>query len=208
MGKLYSTGLTSVILIVSLLLIGVTVADIISGDTTGTLSDQQLEQITEETIEELSSYILIKDQIGKYNEIDGILKIEKIALWITPLVTQVIDVSQLTIQINDGENVLFLKYTNNSENLESFSLFENIIWNKLNGTNFGFISIIDMDDSLVNYHTLNDCSDNAYVVFRLPASVSFQKHDKIVITLFPSTGITRSIELKAPLPIKSVVIFD
>ena len=208
MGKLYTTGLTSMILIVSLFLIGITVADIISGDPTGTISNQQLDQMAEETIEELSSYILIKDQIGKYNETNGELKIEKIALWITPLVTQVIDVSQLTIQILDGENVLFLRYTNNSENLGHYSLFENKIWENLNGTNFGFISIIDMDDSLVNYHILNDCSDNAYVVFRLPETISFNKHDKIIVTLFPSTGITRSIELKAPLPIKSVVLFD
>ena len=208
MGKLFTTGLTSVILIVSLFLIGITVADVISGDTTDSISDQQLEQMTEEAIDELSSYILIKDQIGKYIDICGELKIEKIALWITPLVTQNIDVSQLTIQINDGNSVVLLKFGNNSENLGSNSIFDNIVWNDLNGSNFGFISIIDMDKSLVDYNTLNDCSDNAYVVFKLPDSISFKKHDKIVVTLFPSTGITRSIELKAPLPIKSVVSFD
>jgi archaellin len=208
MGKLFTAGLTSVILIVSLFLIGITVADVISGDTTDSISDQQLEQITEEAIDELSSYILIKDQIGKYIDINGELKIEKIALWITPLVTQNIDVSQLTIQINDGNSVVLLKFGNNSENLGSNSIFDNIVWNDLNGSNFGFISIIDMDKSLVDYNTLNDCSDNAYVVFKLPESISFKKHDKIVVTLFPSTGITRSIELKAPLPIKSVVSFD
>jgi archaellin len=208
MGKLYTTGLTSVILIVSLFLIGITVADLISGDPNGGTSEQQLEQMTEETIEELSSYILVKDQLGKYNKLNGELKIEKIALWVTPLVSQLIDVSQLTIQINDGESIQFLKYTNKSENLGTNSLFENIIWNRLNGSNFGFISVIDMDDSLVNFHTLNDCSDNAYVVFSLPDSISFKKHNKLIVTLFPSTGITRSIELKAPLPIKSVVTFD
>ena len=208
MGKLFTTGLTSSILFISLFLIGITLADVISSDPTGSVSDQQLEQMTEETIDELSSYILIKDQIGKFKEINGNLRIEKIALWITPLVTQIIDVSQLTIQINNGESVLFLKYNNNSEELGKFSLFENKIWNNLNGSNFGFISIIDMDDSLVNYNTLNDCSDNAYLVFILPESISFKKHDKITVTLFPSTGITRIIELKAPLPINSVVKFD
>jgi len=208
MGKLFTTGLTSSILIISLFLIGITLADVISSDSTESMSENQLEQMTEETIEELTSYILIKDQIGKYKEINGNLIIEKIALWITPLVTQIIDVTQLTIQINDGESVLFLKYNNNSEELGKFSLFENKIWNNLNGSNFGFISIIDMDNSLVNYNTLNDCSDNAYVVFRLPESISLKKHDKILVTLFPSTGIKRTIELKAPLPINLVVSFD
>jgi archaellin len=208
MGKLITTGLTSSILLISLFLIGITVAQVISSETTGNISEQQIEQMTEETIEELSTYILIKDQIGKYKEINRELIIEKIALWITPLVTQDIDVSQLTIQLKTGDNVLFLKYSNKSVNLGPYSLFENTIWKILNGSNFGFISIIDLDKSLVDYDTFNDCSDNAYIVFRLPESIRLYKHEKLIVTLFPSTGITRTIELKAPLPIKSVVKFD
>jgi len=61
---------------------------------------------------------------------------------------------------------------------------------------------------LVNYDTFNDCSDNAYLVFKLPEEISFGKHEKLFITLFPSTGITRTITLKAPIPIKPVVTFE
>jgi len=208
MGKLFTTGLRSAILIVSLLLIGITVASVISSETTQNISEQDLEQMTEETIDEISTYILIKDQLGKYKKFDDEKRIEKIALWITPLVTQDIDVSQLTIQLNNGENVIFLVYSNKSVNLGPYSLFDNPIWNNMNGSNFGFISIIDTDESLVNYNTLNDCSDNAYLVFKLPEFITICKHEKIIVTLFPSTGITRTIELKAPLPIKSVVSFD
>ena len=208
MGKLFTTGLASSILIVSLLLIGITVADVITSETTGSISEQDIEQMTQETIEELSTYILIKDQIGKYREIDGELKIEKIALWITPLITQEIDVKQLTIKLNNGESVIFLTYSNNSVVLGKFSLFEHSIWDNINCSNFGFISIVDMDESLADYDSFNDCSDNAYVVFKLPESMTLSKHEKIIVTLFPSTGITRTIELKAPLPIKSVVTFD
>jgi len=208
MGKLFTTGLTGLVLIVSLFLIGVTVADVITSETTGSISEQELEQMTEETIEELSTYILIKDQLGKFIEIDGELKIEKIALWLSPLITQEIDVKQLTIQLNNGESVLFLAYSNNSVALGQYSLFENPIWNNINGSNFGFISIVDMDGSLANYDSFNDCSDNAYVVFKLPESMTLGKHEKITVTLFPSTGITRTVELKAPLPIKSVISFD
>lgn len=208
MGKLFTTGLASSILILSLLLIGITVAEVITSETTGSISEQDLEQMTQETIDELSTYILIKDQIGKYREIDGELKIEKIALWITPLITQEIDVTQLTIKLNNGESVIFLTYSNNSVALGRYSLFEHSIWNNINGSNFGFISIVDIDESLVNYDLFNDCSDNAYIVFKLPESMTLSKNEKIIITLFPSTGITRNIELKAPLPIKSVVTFD
>ena len=208
MGKLFTTGLTSAILIVSLLLISITVAEVITSETTGSISEQDLEQMTQETIDEISTYILIKDKIGKFREIDDDLKIEKIALWITPLITQEIDVKQLTIKLNNGESVIFLTYSNNSVALEQYSLFEHSIWNIINGSNFGFISIVDMDESLVYYDSFNDYSDNAYVVFRLPESMTLSKHEKIIITLFPSTGITRTIELKAPLPIKSIVTFD
>ena len=208
MGKLFTTGLASAILIVSLLLISITVAEVITSETTGSISEQDLEQMTQETIDEISTYILIKDKIGKFREIDDDLKIEKIALWITPLITQEIDVKQLTIKLNNGESVIFLTYSNNSVALEQYSLFEHSIWNIINGSNFGFISIVDMDESLVYYDSFNDYSDNAYVVFRLPESMTLSKHEKIIITLFPSTGITRTIELKAPLPIKSIVTFD
>ncbi len=208
MGKLFTTGLTSSILIVAILLIGMTVASVISSETTDSISEQDLEDITQETIDEISTYILIKDKIGKFMEVNGEQRIGKIALWITPLVSQEIDVSQLTIQLNNGENVLFLKYSNNSVDLGQYSLFEHIIWDNINGSNFGFVSIIDLDASLVNLDTFNDCSDNAYVVFRLPEFMALSKHEKIIVTLFPSTGITRVLELKAPLPIKSVVTFD
>ncbi|KYK30764.1 MAG: hypothetical protein AYK22_03070 [Thermoplasmatales archaeon SG8-52-3] len=208
MGKLLTTGLTSSILIVSLLLIGITVASVLTSETTDTISEQDIEQMTEETIDEISTYILIKDQIGKYSNINGEQRIEKIALWITPLVTQEIDISKLTIKLNNGDNVIFLKYSNNSLTLGSYSLFEHKIWENINGSNFGFISIIDMDESLVNFDILNDCSDNAYIVLKLPEYMTLSKHEKMIVTLFPSTGITRTIELKAPLPIKSIVSFD
>ncbi len=208
MGKLLTTGLTSLLLLIALMLIGITVASILTGQTAGNSSEKDLEQITEETIDEISTYLQIKDQKGKYREIDGEQKIDKIALWITPLFNQEIDLSQLTIQLNNGETVIFLVYDGNSVNLGPNSIFDHPIWNNMNGGNFGFISIVDMDKSLVSYDTFNDCSDNAYLVIKLPEFMTLSKHEKIIVTLFPSTGITRTIELKAPLPINSVVSFD
>ncbi len=208
MGKLLTTGLTSILLLIALIFIGITVASVITGQIIGSPSEQDLEKITEKTIDEISTYLLIKDQKGKFSEINGEQKIEKIALWITPLITQEIDISKLTIQLYNGENINFLKYAGKSDNLGSNSLFNHPIWNNINGDNFGFISIVDLDKSLINYETFNDCSDNAYLVFRLPELMTLSKHEKIIVTLFPSTGITRTIELKAPLPIKPVVSFE
>jgi archaellin len=208
MGKSIITGIIALILLTSLMLIGITVASIITGENTGTTTEENYDQMTEEVIDEISTYIQIKDQKGKYYEINGKQRIEKIALWISPLVTQEINVSQLTIQLNNGETVMFLMYNGNAENLESSSIFGHPIWNNMDGSNFGFISIIDLDGSLVDYNTINDCSDNAYVVFKLPSDMTMLKNEKLIVTLFPSTGITRTTILEAPLPIKTVVTFE
>ena len=190
------------------MLIGITVASVMNGENTGTTLEQDYNQIVDESIDEISTYILIKDQKGKYCEINGEQRINKIALWITPLVSQEIDISQLTIQLDNGESVIMLTYEGNVENFETSSLFGHPIWNNIKENNYGFISIIDLDDSLVNYDMFNDYSDNAYVVFRLPNDMAMLKNEKIKVTLFPSTGITRAIILKAPLPINSVVTFE
>jgi len=208
MGKSIITGIIALILLISLMLIGITVASVITGENTGATTEENYDQMTEEIIDEISTYIQIKDQKGKYSEINGERRIDKIALWISPLVSQVIDVSQLTIQLNNGETVMFLVYDGNAENLESNSIFSHPIWNNIDGSNFGFISIIDLDESLVDYDTINDCSDNAYAVFRLPNDMTMTKHEKLIVTLFPSTGITRTTILEAPLPIKPVVTFE
>lgn len=207
MGKSILTGITALILLISILMVGLAVASVLTDGTTGEYTEEDLEQMTNEVIDEITSYIQIKDQVGKYYKIDGQSKIEKIALWVSPLVSQEIDLSTLTIKLNDGESVKLLVY-NDSRTLESNSLFEHPIWSNLDGSSFGFISVIDKDGSIADYDTLNDCSDNAYIVFRLPSDMTMSEHEKLIVTLFPSTGITRTTILEAPLPIKSVVTFE
>ena len=194
------------ILLISFLLIAITVASVINGDSSSsTTTEQDIDQMTQEVIDELSSYIQIRDQKGYKN---GEQRIEKIAILISPLVTQDIDVTQLTIQLDNGETVSILNYDGNTTNLESSSLFEHTIWNNLNGANFGFISIVDLDDSLLDYDVINDYSDNAYVIFKLPSSMTIEKYDTLMVTLFPSTGITRTTELFAHFSTRSVITFE
>lgn len=208
MGRLFITGLTSSILMVSLILIGVTVGSTILGETTGTTTEDDYQQMVDEIIDGISTYIQIKDQKGKYYDIDGEQRIEKIALWISPLVSQDIDVSQLTIQLYDGERVVILTYDGNAEDMKPYSLFEHPIWDNLTGANFGFVSIVDLDRSLVDYDTINENSDNSYVLIRLPEDMTLASRGSLTVTLFPSTGIVRTTILDAPLPMKSVVTFE
>jgi archaellin len=205
MGKSIVTGIMALILLISLLLIGITIASIITDGTSRIIKEENFKQMTNKAITEISAYIQIKEQKGRYNELNGERRIDKIILYISPLVSQKIDVSHLTIQLNNGETIRFLKYVGNAENLESYSIFNHPIWNSMNGNNFGFISIIDLDESLISYDIINDYSDNVYIIFRLPDDMTLAKHDQLIVTLFPSSGITRTTILKAPCSIQTIV---
>lgn len=210
MGSLRSAALITMILLVTFIILGVVVASVITGitiETTGATEEHNYEQMVEETIDEITTYIQIRDQKGKYYEVDGQMEIQKIALLISPLVSQDIDVTGLTIMLDNGENVKVLYYSGSSSNLNSDKLFEHTIWDSLDSNDFTFITIIDDDSSLVNFNTINDYRDNAYLIFKLPPDMQLCKKDKMVITLFPSSGIDRTIFLEAPPALTSVVDF-
>jgi archaellin len=194
MGSLRSTALISMILLVTFILLGLVVASVITGitsETTGATEEHNYDQMVEETIDELTTYIQIRDQKGKYYEVDSQMEIQKIALLISPLVSQDIDVTGFTIMLDNGENVRVLYYSGSSSNLDSYTLFEHIIWDSLDSNDFSF----------------NDYRDNAYLIFKLPPDMQLCKKDKMVITLFPSLGIDRTIFLEAPPALTSVVDF-
>ena len=207
MGSLRSTSIIAIILVLAFILAGIAVASVITDESSSATTDENYEQLVEETIDEISTYIQIRDQKGKYYKVDGEYKIQKIALLLSPLVSSNIDVSGLTVMLDDGESVRILYYNGASEHLGSNSLFEHILWHSLSDNDFSFISIIDDDSSLVNFNTINDYRDNAYLIFKLPADMQLTKKDKLTITLFPSTGIDRTIFLEAPPALTSVVDF-
>ncbi|HDQ15707.1 MAG TPA: hypothetical protein ENN45_01455, partial [Bacteroidetes bacterium] len=137
------TGITLLIVFISLLLIGMTVVSVVTEETTETTTDYDFEEMANQILNEITSYIQIKDQKGKFSGINGEQRIQKIAILISPLISQNIDLSKMTIQLNDGEIVKILAYGGNSENLNSQSIFEHALWDKINGDNFGFITICD-----------------------------------------------------------------
>jgi archaellin len=199
-----STGLTVLIVLIATMLVAITAASVISTETTSTTTEEDYQQMLEDAANEVSRYLLVKEQMGKFSDIDGEKQIEKIILWITPLVKQDIDMSQLTIELNNGESVMVLTYVGSNQR-ESSSIFEQSIWNSLDGNNFGLISIIDLDESLVNNDAFNDASDNAYLAFKLPTGMTMSKYDEMIVKLVPSSGIARTLYLKAPMPMKSIV---
>ncbi len=203
-----SNGITSMIILISVMLIAVVAAGVITGSTTESSVDTtDIDELTQEVIDEISTYLQIKDQKGKFYQINDEYKIKKIAILISPLVSQDVDMTQLTVQIDNGEFVRILSYVKSAK-IEDYSLFEHQIWDDVNGTNFALISIMDMDNSISDYNVINENTDNCYLVFELPEPMRMQKYQKLNVKLFPSSGITKTLTLKAPMPMNKVITFE
>ena len=203
-----SVGLIAIILLLGALLIGVTAASIITISNNGNLSEEEIEQIVDDAIDEITTYIQIKDAIGKYYGETPQQRIEKIALMITPLFSKEIDISSIQIKLSNKDNLQFLSYDNKVDNIGSHTLFEHYLWEELSDLSFGLIVINDNDNSIKDFNSFNQNSDVTYLIINLPKEYHMKKGDEIMVTLFPSTGIERSLTLLAPLPIKNIVTFE
>ena len=199
-----SLGLTAAILAIGIILIAATAASVILSSST-TSDEQNYEQMTEEALEEISTYIQTKDVMGKYYYDDGAKHIQKIALLIKTMFSVEIDVSGLTIKLCNGEQTNILYYSGKAAFIYSNPLFEHPLWDNMSNSTFSFIVTYDKDNSLVDYGTINDHTDMAYIVIKLPEEFTMQKGDRITVTLFPSTGIERTLTLEAPMPMNSIV---
>jgi len=200
-----ATGIATAILLLSFILIGATAASVIMDENGKNNSEENYEEILNEALDEISTYIQIKDVLGKYYTVEEDQHIQKIAILIKPLFSTDIDASKLMIKLNNGKQIKMLYYNSQAEFISSNSLFEHPIWDNMADINFGFIAVLDSDQSIIDYDTINDNTDMTYIILKLPDEFTLKKGDALEITLFPSTGITKTIHLKAPLPIKQIV---
>jgi len=199
-----ATGIATVILIASFIIITATAASVLFDDNIN-VSTEDYENIIKETVDEISTYIQIKEALGKYYQIDENQYIQKIAILIKPLISNNIDISNLMIKINNGNQVKFISYSEKSELIKSSSLFEHPIWDAIQQDNFGFIVTTDKDRSLIDYNTLNSNTDLAYIIIKLPEDFFMISGDTLIINLIPSTGIIKTITVQAPMPMTKVV---
>ena len=200
-------GIAAVILLVSFLLIAATVASVIMGDSED-LSEQDLEEMVNDAVDEISTYIQIKDVMGKYCSTEGEQRIQQIAVLIKSLFSVDMDASELLIKLCNGERIKMLRYGKQAEFIYSSSLFEHPTWNNMRGDTFNFVVTLDKDRSLVDHNIINDNTDMAYITIKLSEEFAMKKGDTMIITLFLSRGVTRTITVKAPLPIKQLVSLE
>lgn len=197
-------GTIAGILLLVFILIGAVSASVIITDSPIT-SEEDLTKITDEILDELCSYLQIKQIVGKYQTIQGQQRINKIAILIKPLVSQTIDLSHMTLELSDGNNYRILFYNGTAGSIRSQSLFEHPTWNNLTNGTYGLLSTIDDDNSIITTHKINDYTDMAFIIIKLPDNAALTQDTQLVLTLRPSPGIGRTVTLEAPLPIKNVV---
>lgn len=201
------TGIIAAILLVSFILIAATAVSLIVENSDG-MSEQDLEEMANNAIDEISTYIQIKDVMGKYYSTEGEKSIQKIVVLIKPLFSIDIDVSELMIKLCNGEKIKMLFYSGQAEFIHSSSLFEHPIWENIKGDNFNFVVTLDKDRSIVDYNTINDNTDMAYITIKLSEDFAMKKGDTMTITFFLSKGVTRTITVEAPLPMKQIVTLN
>lgn len=197
-------GTITGILLLVFILIGAVSASVIITDSPIT-SEEDLTKITNEILNELCSYLQIKQIVGKYQTIQDQPRINKIAILIKPLVSQTIDLSHMTLELCDGNNYRILFFNGTAGSIRSQSLFEHPTWNNLTNGTYGLLSTIDDDNSIITAHKINDYTDMAFIIIKLPDNAALTQDTQLVLTLRPSPGIGRTVTLEAPLPIKNVV---
>jgi archaellin len=197
-------GAIAGILLLVFILIGAVSASVIITDTES-ISENDLNRITNEVVDELCSYLQIKQIIGKYQMIQGEQRINKIAILIKPIVSQNIDISHMTIELCDGENYQILFFNGTAGSIRSHSLFEHPVWDSITNETFGLLSTIDDDNSIINSHLINKNTDMMFILLKLPNDTAMKQYDLLEVTIRPSPGIGRTVTLEAPLPIKNVV---
>jgi archaellin len=198
------SAVTPVILLVSFILIGSTVASVMS-DSSSDVSEQDLEEMVDEIVKEVSTYLKIEDIMGKYYTSEDGAKIQRIVIMIKPLFSVDINVSELMIKISNGESVKILYYGGKSVFIQENSLFDHYLWDDTTNNNYNLIVLLDTDRSIIDFDVINDNTDFMYIIINLPDDFQMKKNQSMTLSIFLANGITRSVNLKAPLPMKNVV---
>jgi archaellin len=197
-------GVIAGIMLIGFILIGAVSASVILTNSGGT-SENDLNTITNEVVDEICSYFQIKHIIGKYQMIQGEQKINKIAILIKPFISQNIDISHMTIELCNGEQYQMLFFNGLAESLQSHTLFEHPLWNATTPGTFSVLSTIDDDNSIIHSHLINKNTDMTFILLNLSNDIAMNNGDQLEVTILPSPGMGRTVTLESPLAIKNVV---
>jgi len=197
-----STGITSLALLASLLLIGAGTSSVFLGESED-ISDEA-ENAVNDVLKEITTYIQIKNIIGDLDNQGKDMQLKKIVVLAKPLFETTLNLSQLHIQINNGETIKIFNY-NNTYTKSSDDLFKNKLWEKLNKNEYGIIILTDEDNSIKNTETLN--KDLIYFAINIPSTLTIHPGDEITITLIPGEGCINNIDVEIPFSASSHIVY-
>ncbi len=197
-------GLTTAIILIVFILIAAVAGSVII-QTTQNVSDQDLTSITNDALDEIITYIQIKNVVGKYENIQGQEGIYRIALLVKPLVSVHLDIEKMTIMISTGDDLRILPFSGQAASLKSCSLFGHPLWDTFDEGSFGVLSTVDDDNSMTDFHLINKNTDMGLIIIKLPATAPLHYDESLKLTLIPSPGNECSVTLEPPLPTTRVV---
>ena len=114
MTKQGNLGIASVVILISFILLAMTAFSVLSNDTTNTDSEEEIQEMIDDTIDEITKYIQITDKIGKFYGPPNQQKIQKIAIMIKPIFSNEIDISEITIKNTYGLSSGFFCFSESS----------------------------------------------------------------------------------------------
>lgn len=196
-----SVALPLILILLVVLFIALTATSMMTNQVT--TSQQDLTQYVDDALYEITSYLQIKNVYATYSR-QAPYHIDKIALFVSPLFHQTIDLSTYIIHIQTDTNLHLYTYNYTLSPMGSTGVFSHPIWDQHSNHHFGIISIQDPDDSLISHHSFSQPADMA--VFTLSVEdVSITKGDLVTIQLSPGQGVERSLMFRVPLPTRTVV---
>lgn len=167
-------------------------------------SQEQFQQYLKDALDEISTYLQIENAYGEYSS-SSPPKLTKIAILVSPFFHGTLDISQWVLQIHTPYALHIQTYNRSIANLDSYTVFTHPLWDNLQTNTFGVISIQDLDNSLTKHHVFTDTTDQAFIIILLEESNGILKGEHVTIALTPGSGIKKTIEFTAPLPIRSIV---
>jgi len=187
-----SMGIASMALISTVLVVGASSS--IMFEDSDELAES-VENLINDTLNEITSYLKIEETFGKYYNSNGERRVERILIFVKQFITSNVNISDLTIKIQNDNDIMMLSYSGYATKVNSSPLFSHEIWDKTNNS-FSVIVNIDTDRSILDYNIMN--KDTCYFVIDLPEQFFMKNKDSLIVSIIPGKGTTSSVILETP----------
>jgi len=187
-----STGIVAIPILTSFILIGAASSVMFEGQDD---MSEDANQIVNDVIDEITTYLKIDDVIGKYYNTNGTRRVEKIVILVKQFIQNAVNISEVTIKICNSNDAILLSYSGYAVESNSAPLFEHKVWEKTNDA-FSLVVILDKDRSLLDYNIMN--GDIAFIAIRLPDQLAMKNKESITVSIIPAKGIISNAVLETP----------